>query len=138
MKRTKKALAAILALAMMVTNLGYVFAADPVTTDPEKISRDVYLYAKDGQGTASTAPSIAVGDDASVYLALDSLNKGATKEENGTVIHEEPQYDLNTYIVRFYYDPEYFELTGDTASPIDFQLPFREAEMGRYRRAAGY
>lgn len=130
MKRTRKALAAILALAMMVTSLGYVFAADPVTTDPEKISRDVYLYAKDGQGTASTAPSIAVGDDASVYLALDSLNKGATKEENGTVIHEEPQYDLNTYIVRFYYDPEYFELTSDTASPIDFQLPFREAEMG--------
>lgn len=48
-----------------------------------------------------------MGDTANLYLAVDDPNKGAYNAETKT--HLEPQYDMNGYTVKFYFDPLYFD-----------------------------
>ncbi len=97
----------------------FVFAADN-----EKEYRTVYLHAQ-GENPQSTpnVSTVYLGDTVDVYLAVDDPNKG--KYENDT--HLEPQYDMNGYTVKIYFDPAFFdfESTSKTApsTPIDYTIP---------------
>ncbi len=121
--RTKRILSFILCFVMLISVFPQIaFASDG------KDERTVYLYAQSENDTAGT-PAISnppnrsivyMGETANVYFAVDNPNKGLY--ENGE--HKEPQYDLNGYTVKIYFDPAYFDYAADnTQMPIDYKIP---------------
>ncbi|MCD8181355.1 MAG: chitobiase/beta-hexosaminidase C-terminal domain-containing protein [Firmicutes bacterium] len=115
--KLKKLMSLFTAAAMTVSN----FAALTVSADytyEEKSMRNVYVRANDTESGNST--TVYMGDDAKVYLAVDDPNKGDYDETGTTDIekHIQPQYDMNGYVVKFYYDPNYFEL-ADSGTGYD-------------------
>ncbi|MBE5039529.1 chitobiase/beta-hexosaminidase C-terminal domain-containing protein [Ructibacterium gallinarum] len=120
MIRGKRWTAIWMTLFMMITMVPnmMVFGADT-----EKSSRKVYLHAQENpEADAPVVSELSLGDEFRLYLAVDDPNKG--DYDSGTGEHKEPQYDMNGYTVKFYYDPAYFTFAGeDTQKPIDYQIP---------------
>lgn len=127
-------LAACLALMLVSASLPsvFVFADDPV--DSEKRQRTVYVHAQGKNPSDTTAVStVYMGDTADIYVAVDNPNKGrislADDPSDSTkkiITHDEPQYDMNGFAIKISYDPNYFELVRDVASPIDYEVPTKE------------
>ncbi|MDY3929376.1 MAG: chitobiase/beta-hexosaminidase C-terminal domain-containing protein [Clostridia bacterium] len=91
----------------------------------EKTQRTVYLHTQ-GENPVETVDvsTLYMGNEADVYLAVDNPNKGLF--ENGE--HKEPQYDMNGYTVKIYFDPVYFDYASDSETPIDYTIPDRNIE----------
>ena len=53
------------------------------------------------------------------FFAVDNPNKGLY--ENGE--HKEPQYDMNGYTAKIYFDPMYFDFVSSGNTPIDYTVP---------------
>ncbi|MBR2404135.1 MAG: S-layer homology domain-containing protein [Clostridia bacterium] len=88
----------------------------------DKGKREVYLHAFDTPPSLDTSEirtTIEEGDVANIYLAIDNPNKGGINDD-GT--RKAPQYDLQGYTVKIYFDTKYFEFANDEA-PIDFSVP---------------
>ncbi len=114
---SKKLLSFALVFVMLISILPInIFAVD----NEEKEERTVYLHAQGENPTETTNVStVYMGDTAEIYLAVDDPNKG--DYENGE--HLEPQYDMNGYTVKIYFDPEYFAYASDASGPIDYTVP---------------
>lgn len=112
----KKFTALILCLVMLFT----VLPANLTFAQEDQTRRTVYIHAQ-GENPADSTDSSTVymGDTADIYLAVDDPNKGLY--ENGE--HLEPQYDMNGYTVKFYFDPEYFEFAAKGPVYIDYTVP---------------
>ena len=88
----------------------------------DKERRTVYVHANDDLVNTTNTSTAYIGDTVQVYLAVDDPNKGSY--DSATDTHLEPQYDMNGYTVRFYYDTSYFEFAGpNAAEPINYRLP---------------
>lgn len=114
-----KRLAVILVVfTFIMTSMPQVFFADEAQS-----MRRVYLHAQENPtGEASMVSEAYVGNTMNLYFAVDDPNKGAYDANTG--IHSQPQYDMNGYTVKFYYDPAYFAFAGtDPNKPIDYQVP---------------
>lgn len=118
--KTQQILSAALSLAMTAVSVNIsVLAADSST---EKGTRSVYIHADSDLINTSNSSTAYLGETTNVYLAVDNPNKGQYDVTSNT--HLEPQYDMNGYTVRFYYDPQYFDFAGpNAASPINYRLP---------------
>lgn len=108
--------------------------------DETKLARTVYIHASesDPEKNPPSYTQIYAGEDVNVYAAIDAPNKGK-KNEDGTFDEEDYQYNLNSYIVKFYFDPNYFDLVyhdikthknpslskGSNQSAINYMLPFQ-------------
>lgn len=108
-----------------------LFSALPAAaqTETEKRSRTVYLHAQGSDPQETTDVStVYMGENTDIYFAVDDPNKGLY--ENGE--HKEPQYDMNGYTVKIYFDPEYFDYASEYTAPIDFTVPDgnNESETG--------
>ena len=114
----KRILAMLLGLSMLCALL----PANMVAAQVEQNQRTVYLHAQ-GENPPDQADSSTVymGDTADVYLAVDDPNKGAYDAETQT--HLEPQYDMNGYTVKIYFDSEYFDYALNSSAPIDYTVP---------------
>lgn len=108
----------LLGLSMLCTLLP-VNAAGAQT---EQNQRTVYLHAQ-GENPPEQADvsTVYMGDTADVYLAVDDPNKGAYDAETQT--HLEPQYDMNGYTVKIYFDSAYFDYAANPGAPIDYTVP---------------
>lgn len=113
----KRVIASLLSMILFWTTLpGVTFAESDLT------HRKVYLHAQGPNPTATVDTStVYLGDTVDLYFAIDKPNRG--RLENG--VHMEPQYDLNGYTVKIYYDPEYFALPDNVnaSRPIDYKVP---------------
>ena len=112
--------------------------------DETKLARTVYIHASesDPEKNPPSYTQIYAGEDVNVYAAIDAPNKGK-KNEDGTFDEEDYQYNLNSYIVKFYFDPNYFDLVyhdikthknpslskGSNQSAINYMLPFQTKGM---------
>lgn len=108
--------------------------------DRAKIQRTAYLHAgrTDPSASAPSYSNIYSGEDVNIYAAIDKPNKGC-KNPDGTYSKDEYQYNLNSYVVKFYFDPLYFDLVycdtkthknpsltkGANQSAINYMLPFQ-------------
>lgn len=117
--RLKKQISFFLFVIMVIGNMaGFAI-------DDGRLKRDVYLHANGTEnGNIST---VYMGDDVNVYLAIDNPNKGMYDADgiSEDSKHKEPQYDMNGYIVKFYYDSDYFELKNGEM-PINCNVPMLE------------
>lgn len=114
----KRLTALMLTFLMLMSTLPGTlgFAAD------DKGQRTVFLHALgDLPQETVNASTVYLGDTANVYLAVDNPNKGDYDAESKN--HLEPQYDMNGYTVKFYFDPLYFDFVLDTVPPINYALP---------------
>ena len=110
----------ILSFALVFVMLASVLPMNIFAVDNEKEQRTVYLHAQGENPTETTNVStVYMGETADVYFAVDNPNKG--EYENGE--HLEPQYDMNGYTVKIYFDPEYFAYASDASGPIDYTVP---------------
>ena len=111
----------VLCFTMLVSLLpkGLILAA---ADDINKGKREVYLHAFDtppSLDTSEVRTTIEEGDVANIYLAIDNPNKGGVNSD-GT--RKAPQYDLQGYTVKIYFDTKYFEF-ANKEKPIDFSVP---------------
>ncbi len=129
----RKFISALLAGAMA---LGCITGfAEGGYSEEEKATRKVYVHANDTQ--SGNVTTVYMGDNVNAYLAVDDPNKGdlgdAADKNDPIKYHKEPQYDMNGYIVKFYYDPNFFKLSGaaDTlgASGIDYTIPGKKEDF---------
>ncbi|MDY3031196.1 MAG: FN3 associated domain-containing protein [Clostridia bacterium] len=112
----KKILSAILSLMLLCLNL----PVNIVFAENNKAQRTVYLHAQGKNPSVTTDVStVYIGENTDVYFAVDDPNKGLY--ENGE--HKEPQYDMNGYTVKIYFDPAYFDYASEPSAPIDFAVP---------------
>ena len=114
--KKSRLLALTLCFVMLISLFpqGFVFAD---TESIDKGKREVYLHAFDTPPSLDTSEirtTIEEGDTANIYLAIDNPNKGDS--------HSKPQYDLQGYTVKIYFDTKYFEF-ADKENPIDFSVP---------------
>ena len=143
----KKLISIVLVLSMICGWTVPVVADDndpaPVV-DETKLARTVYIHASesDPEKNPPSCTQIYAGEDVNVYAAIDAPNKGK-KNEDGSFDEEEYQYNLNSYIVKFYFDPNYFDLVyhdikthknpslskGLNQSAINYMLPFQTKGM---------
>ncbi len=119
---SRKILSLLLCICMLFSLLPQI-----VFAEGKKDERTVYLYAQSETDKAG-APSIEnsenrsvvyFGETTNVYFAVDNPNKGAVDGIN----HTEPQYDLNGYTVKIYFDPAYFGYASTNTAPIDYKVP---------------
>lgn len=96
-----------------------------VLASSDKTQRTVYLHAQ-GEKTSGTpeVSTVYMGENVDVYFAVDNPNKGLYENN----IHKEPQYDMNGYTVKMYFDPVYFEFASNNETPIDYTVPDRNIE----------
>ena len=115
MRLQKKLLSAALCIVMVIANLPFTTLA----AENEKEQRTVYLHAQgDNPSETTNVSTVFMGNTADIYVAVDNPNKGIF--ENGE--HKEPQYDLNGYTVKIYFDPDYFDYSNPE-KPIDYTVP---------------
>lgn len=115
----------IISLLLSFLMLFSLLASNLVFADnTDKGQREVYLHAQ-GENPKETVnlSTVYLGDTVNLYFAIDNPNKGTY--EKG--VHKEPQYDLNGYTVKIYFDSAYFDYakTAKTGSsnPIDYTIP---------------
>jgi len=127
----KRLISIALFFSLLISNLMPVYANKNIEWDIDKLSREVYVHANSSDPSldAPSATHIYSGEDVNIYAAIDAPNKG-TKNADGTYSESERQYNLNSYVVKFYYDPNYFDIvyhknaTGSNV-PINYYLPFQ-------------
>lgn len=114
----KRILSMLLGLSMLCALL----PANMVTAQTDRNQRTVYLHAQ-GENPPERADlsTVYMGDTADVYLAVDDPNKG--EYDAGTKTHLEPQYDMNGYTVKIYFDSAYFDYASNPNAPIDYTVP---------------
>jgi hypothetical protein len=112
----KRILSTLLCIAFFLTLL----PMSVILADNNKTMRVVYLHAQ-GEDPSETKDSSTVylGETTHVFFAVDNPNKGLY--ENGE--HKEPQYDMNGYTVKIYFDPIYFDFASNNSTPIDYTVP---------------
>lgn len=126
----RKTFSLLLVFMLMFTFMPQVSAADP------RGERTVHLHAGADKPTETlTVSTVYVGDTANVFLAVDNPNKGGTSvDSEGNTVHDNPQYDMNGYTVKIYFDPIFFDFapTENTSSsaPIDYTYPDKFASSG--------
>lgn len=115
--RTTKALSLMLSIAMAVS----ILPSNIVRASSEQRERTVYLHAQGEDPTETTDLStVYMGETTDLYFAVDDPNKGLYEDGE----HKEPQYDMNGYTVKIYFDSEYFDYASeDLNSPIDYTVP---------------
>lgn len=125
----KKILSVILTIFMILSII-----PGSVSAEPAKDERTVYIHAG-GESPSETTDSSTVymGDTANVYMAVDNPNKGEV--EGG--VHKEPQYDLNGYAVKIYFDPDYFDYADNSSEPVDCTVPGDSVSYRIYRNHKG-
>ena len=118
-----KIISMLLTLIMLISQIPMI----SVFASQAKDARIVYLHAQGTNPPLGTVDSSTVyyGDTVDIYMAADNPNKGEYDENGETSIdkHKEPQYDMNGYTVKIYYDPAYFELASSPSSPLDYTVP---------------
>ena len=118
-----KIISMLLTLIMLISQIPMI----SVFASQAKDARIVYLHAQGTNPPLGTVDSSTVyyGDTVDIYMAVDNPNKGEYDENGETSIdkHKEPQYDMNGYTVKIYYDPAYFELASSPSSPLDYTVP---------------
>lgn len=121
----RKFQAVILSIIMMISVLapeGAVFAQDDI-----KAQRSVYLHAQGENPTETTNSSTVYNEEEfDLYFAVDDPNKGLY--ENGE--HKEPQYDMNGYTVKIYFDSRYFKFGSNNTAGIDYTVPNTNLDIG--------
>lgn len=112
----KRFLSLLLSILMLISLLpaGVTFAADTPT------HRDVFLHALgDNPKVTKDVSTVYMGETTELYFAIDNPNMGEYKAGK----HLQPQYDLNGYTVKIYFDPAFFDYAGDSQFPIDYTIP---------------
>ena len=111
----KKILSLCLAVGILLSNFVPVFGSstdiDWDKVDRKKIERKAYLHANshDPDLNPPSNTHVYAGDDVNIYAAVDKPNKGR-KMSDGSYDISENQYNLNSYVVKFYFDPQFFDL----------------------------
>ena len=124
--RNIRRIISIFAVIAMLAGIIPVHADDPAV-DETKLRRTAYVHAQqtDKPTGDSAVEEYKLGDRTDVYFALDRANKGGA---------DEPQYDLNAYLIKFYFDTSFFDLLDrngnvitdltKVTSPIDYTTAF--------------
>lgn len=113
----RKIQAVILSIIMLIPTLAPEVT---VSAQDDKAQRNVYLHAQGENPTETTNVStVYMGENTDVYFAVDDPNKGDYENNK----HLEPQYDLNGYTVKIYFDPNYFDYASNSSAPIDYTIP---------------
>lgn len=142
-----KKIISVLLILSAVCSLFTAVSADTggqASVDVTKLERKAYIHASksDPSENPESYTNIYAGEDVDVYAAIDAPNKGR-KNEDGSFDESEYQYNLNSYIVKFYFDPNYFDLVyhdtkthknpsltkGANQSAINYMLPFQTMGM---------
>ena len=114
----KKILSFLLSIAMLMS----AFPIGVLAEEGEnKTHRDVFLHAlgKNPKETVDVS-TVYIGETTELYFAVDNPNKG--RYEKGK--HLDPQYDMNGYTVKIYFDPAFFDYAQkNTSQPIDYRVP---------------
>ena len=142
----KKIISVLLILSTLCSLCAVVSADDSgqQAIDTAKLERKAYIHAakSDPSENPESYTNIYAGEDVNVYAAIDAPNKGK-KTADGKFDESEYQYNLNSYIVKFYFDPNYFDLVyhdtkthenpsltkGANQSAINYMLPFQTMGM---------
>lgn len=124
----RKIQAVVLSIIMLIPMLAPEVT---VSAQDDKAQRNVYLHAQGENPTETTNVStVYMGENTDLYFAVDNPNKGLC-DENGE--HMEPQYDMNGYTVKIYFDPYYLDFASEGGARIDYTVPnkgFNESEVG--------
>ena len=128
MKKTRL-LAFVLYFIMLVSMLPQSFAFAATDNNAGKGQRQVYLHAFDvdetpKDNTSEIRHTVYMGEDVNVFLAVDNPNKGDYIEG----VHTQPQYDMQGYTVKIYFDTKYFEFKDDN-KPFDYTVPNIEKDF---------
>lgn len=139
--KNKKILSVILSFVVLLSVIPTAVSAEELTPEEiaertEKSTRTVYLHAQGENPTVTpNVSTVYRGDTAKIYFAVDNPNKGdfddSAVTRNYDERHEEPQYDLNGYTVKIYFDSDFFELVTDYRDedgkkkpyPLDYTVP---------------
>ena len=144
----KRIISAFLLFSVIFSLYPCAWAASPDVdwskVDKTKIERKAYIHASKNDPSADplSYTNIYAGEDVDIYAAIDAPNKGK-KDAGGNYDKSEYQYNLNSYIVKFYFDPNYFDLVycdtkthknpsltkGTDQSAINYMLPFQTLGM---------
>lgn len=110
--------ARFIAMTLCFIMLLTVFSPSVLAND--KATRQVYLHAQ-GENPKETVnvSTVYMNETTNLYFAVDNPNKG--DYVNGT--HIEPQYDMNGYTVKIYFDANFFEFAASSNTPIDYTVP---------------
>ncbi len=110
----------ILSLLLSLCLLLSLIPANVAMADKNPTERTVYLHAQgsDPKETVNVS-TVYMGDTTELYFSVDNPNKGIYENN----IHKEPQYDMNGYTVKIYFDPVYFAYATDSQSPMDYTVP---------------
>lgn len=139
-----KRMLSLLLMMIMLCTAGTVYGSsadiDWNRVDRDKIKRTAYIHANttDPSIDGPSYTKVYAGEDVNVYAAVDLPNKGR-KNADGTHDISENQYNLNSYVVKFYFDPTFFDLVycdtkthknpsltqGADQSAINYMLPFQ-------------
>ncbi len=112
----KRILSLLLSIFMLISLLpaGLTFA------DTGKTHRSVFLHALGvNPKVTKDVSTVYMGDTTDLYFAIDDPNMGDYEEGK----HLQPQYDLNGYTVKIYFDPVFFDSAGDANFPIAYTVP---------------
>lgn len=113
---TKRILPLLLALNMLLALL----PSGAASAETDKNQMTAYLHAQGGNPLETTDSStVYMGENADIYFAVDNPNKGLY--ENG--VHKEPQFDMNGYTIKIYFDAAYFDYASGNTAPIDYTVP---------------
>ena len=112
--KNKRIVALIISLAMIFSLLpNHAFAVID-----EKGKRELYLHAQQTMPSETVNSSTVYKNDSfNVYFAINETNLGDKTTE--------PQYSLNGYTVKIYFDPSYFDFDTSkvsTDAPIDYTV----------------
>lgn len=107
-------------LALTVCFIMLLSAFAPSVLADDRTIRQVYLHAQ-GENPKETVnvSTVYMGETTNLYFAVDNPNKGAYV--NG--VHTQPQYDMNGYTVKIYFNAEFFDFAGPKNAPIDYTIP---------------
>ena len=111
MKKTTQRVLSLLASIALTAAVIPSAVAEDVSVDSDKLHRTAYVHAQQTSVPTGTSAveEFMLGDRTDVYFALDSANKGGI---------DEPQYNLNAYLIKFYYDPAFFDLLDRNGNVI--------------------
>lgn len=121
--RQKRILSFILSFIMLVACFpsNFAFAQGEIETSAVK-ERNVYLHAGERDINSSLSSSkMYINETGNIYFAVDNPNKSVFNAETG--VPTNPDYCMNGYTVKIYYNPHYFDFAGKTSSPLVVDIP---------------
>lgn len=114
--KNQKILSLFLSILMLIGSLPQAALA----AEDEKTQREIYLHGFEQPDLSETLNRSTVykGEETDIYFAVDMPNKGTS---------ETPQYNLQGYTVKIYFDTRYFKPVNDTKSAIlDYTIPNKD------------